>query len=116
MDLKQRAKGLFATHPATNDFHMTSDGFGFFDLPQAEGHARSLEDKTVLTVTRAEVEKTPSEKTALDYSKANKTKLTEEAAKRGLDISEASTNAMIIEILKKDDEKEPETDPEEDQE
>lgn len=104
MDLKQRAKELFANHPtAGNELHFTTDRFGFFDKSDAEGHATTLKEKDVVTITREEAEKY-SEVKATDYSKMNKAQLTEEANKRELDITEAKTVALLIELLKKDDE------------
>ncbi|MBY0244502.1 MAG: hypothetical protein K2Q03_03505 [Sphingobacteriaceae bacterium] len=50
----------FENYPKVNVFHFTSDGYAFENGEQANEHAKSLEDNTVKTVTRAEVE-TPKE-------------------------------------------------------
>lgn len=52
---------LFNSHPNVGAFHTTSDGFSFPQLSDAEAHARSLEDKTIESVDRAD-----NEKAALD--------------------------------------------------
>jgi hypothetical protein len=47
---------LFATHPTTDQFHVTSNGQAFFEPHDADNHAKSLADKTVAVITREDVE------------------------------------------------------------
>lgn len=107
MNFKERAKELFKTHPGVDEFHFTSDGYGFFSPAQAESHGRtlgkSMEETKVVPITREEVGDLEDEK-GPDYSKMKKAELMDIAAVRGLDISEAKTVAQIIEVLKKSDE------------
>lgn len=51
---KLHAKGLAILdgHPTREAVYMTTNGFGFFKLSEADNHAATLGDNTVLTVKR----------------------------------------------------------------
>jgi hypothetical protein len=54
MDFKNKAQELFASYPEAKQLYFTSDGFAFFELPHAESHARTLSEKSVVTVNKSE--------------------------------------------------------------
>jgi hypothetical protein len=54
--INERIAGYFKSHPKTNGFFITSDDAGFFQSSDAGNHAGNLQDKSVVQVTRAEVE------------------------------------------------------------
>ena len=60
------AQGLFASQKTLNEVHITSDGTAFYSKSDANNHARTLKDKTVVTVKRSDLAATPvkEEKTA----------------------------------------------------
>ena len=51
---KTIAKGVFAANPDMKEVHVTSDGTAFYDLCDAKNHARSLKNKAVVSLTKAE--------------------------------------------------------------
>ena len=124
MDFKSLAIALFATHPNATVFHFTSDGMPFQNELHAEAHARSLEDRNIVTVYRNEEEANSggqsdepvvtapeSIEASLTDLKAklaenpnflngkNKADLTKIAADCAIDISAAKTNADIVAVL-----------------
>jgi hypothetical protein len=44
----------FDSHPVTDLFYFTADGIGFFASNIAEANAKNLDDKTIVSVTRAQ--------------------------------------------------------------
>ena len=50
----KNAKEFFEQHDA-DVLYFTSDSLAFFDVQHAQKHARQLEDKTISTLTRDEV-------------------------------------------------------------
>lgn len=51
---KTIAKGIFAANPDMKEVHVTSDGTAFYTLCDARNHARSLKNKAVVSLTKAE--------------------------------------------------------------
>lgn len=51
---KLRAKGLaiLSRYPDKQTIYMTANGFGFFNFNEANNHAKSIDDKTIITVNR----------------------------------------------------------------
>lgn len=116
MNTQEIAQSLFETHPTVNTFHITSDGMAFAQEAHAEAHARSLEDRTVVTEHRnAEAESEnaavsqeafiaeikallATSPTALDKKK--KADLESIATKCGITLEAEPTNAQILELIK----------------
>src|SRR4051812_11690316 len=71
----QKQEDYFKLHPKVDEFHFTKDGQAFFNEHEAKAHATSLEDKTVETVTRDQVqnkiatEKKPKNEVEVDTAK-----------------------------------------------
>lgn len=51
---KKIAKEVFAANPEMKEVHITSDGTPFYALCDAKNHARSLKNKAVVTLTKAQ--------------------------------------------------------------
>ncbi len=51
------AKQYFDNHNAVDILYFTSDDLAFFDEQNAKTHAAHLENKTIKTMTRAEIDK-----------------------------------------------------------
>lgn len=51
---KTIAKDVFAANPDMKEVHVTSDGTAFYTLCDARNHARSLKNKAVVSLTKAE--------------------------------------------------------------
>ena len=51
---KAIAKGVFAANPDMKEVYVTSDGTAFYALCDAKNHARSLKNKAVVSLTKAE--------------------------------------------------------------
>jgi len=66
----QKLKRLFTTHPSVNKFYLTSDGQAFFKENDADNHAKSLEDKEVVSISRSIFER--AEQTILKVKEAIK--------------------------------------------
>lgn len=64
----EKAKHYFERH-TVDEFHMTSDHQAFFQETDADSHAKSLPDKDVHKVTRAEAEGTEPIKTDSETEK-----------------------------------------------
>ena len=52
----KQAKVLFSRNTERDEVYKTSDGHYFFNKSHAQEHGKSLSDKTVTTITRAEAE------------------------------------------------------------
>lgn len=50
--LESAAAKILKEHPDQDKVHMTTDGFGYFNEHDAWNHARTLEDKEVITIMR----------------------------------------------------------------
>ncbi len=53
----KHVKQYFDNHGTVDLLYFTSDGLAFFDEQNAINHAKHLDDKTVATKTRAEVDR-----------------------------------------------------------
>lgn len=53
----EQAKQYFEQHTSVHKLYFTSDDLAFFDEQHAVNHSRHLEDQTVTSMTREEVEK-----------------------------------------------------------
>lgn len=62
-NLSKEQIGLFATHPSVNAFYVTSDDQAFFTEDNANSHATRLADKSVITITRPDVDVEDSDET-----------------------------------------------------
>ena len=51
---KAIAKGVLAANPDMKEVHVTSDGTAFYTLCDAKNHARTLKNKAVVSLTKAE--------------------------------------------------------------
>ena len=51
---KKIAKEVFAANPEMKEVHITSDGTPFYAHCDAKNHARSLKNKAVVTLTKAQ--------------------------------------------------------------
>lgn len=107
---------LFNSHPSVGAFHTTSDGFSFPQLTDAEAHARSLDDRTIITDYRdgeAESEHTAEKQAAFIadikaqlatnpnmLDKKKKSELITLATLLDIEVADTATNAQIIEQLK----------------
>jgi hypothetical protein len=52
----EQVKQYFENHETVNQLYFTSDGLAFFDEVNAMNHAGNLDDTTISTKTRDEVE------------------------------------------------------------
>jgi len=50
--ITKKAKELFISYPSAKEFHFTSDNLAFAQKCDADNHARTLEDKKVVTVKK----------------------------------------------------------------
>ncbi|MDO3641974.1 hypothetical protein [Mucilaginibacter sp. L3T2-6] len=57
MELKERAKEIFANHSAHDTVHFTSDGQPFFKHHDAWNHSHSLKDKTITRIEKDDMDK-----------------------------------------------------------
>ena len=53
----KHAKQYFDNHNAVNKLYFTSDNLAFFDEQNALNHAKNLDDDTITSMTRAEVDR-----------------------------------------------------------
>lgn len=53
-NLESKIKLVFGAHPKAKEFHFTSDGQAFTQETFAKNHAKTLEDKAVTKITRAQ--------------------------------------------------------------
>ncbi len=53
----KEAKQYFDNHDSVDKLYFTSDGLAFFDEQNAVNHAKCLDDETVSTKTRSELDK-----------------------------------------------------------
>ena len=52
----KHAKQYFENHSGVDKLYFTSDSLAFFDKQNASNHARRLQDKTVTSMTREELD------------------------------------------------------------
>ena len=64
----KHVKQYFDNHDKVEQLYFTSDGLAFFDEQNAINHAKHLDDKTVATKTRAEVDKELEELTSDNWN------------------------------------------------
>ena len=110
-DLIQRAKLILDANGKAEQVSFTSDNSAFIRESEANVHAKKLEDKTVITITRAELpaeaaqpevgdpkkDETP---VAKPLSKMNVEELKAEIAKReGLQVADNATKKVMIEAI-----------------
>jgi len=55
--MKEKLKSIFEANPLQDELHHTSDGICFFDKSACATHSLTLEDKTIITVSRADAMK-----------------------------------------------------------
>ena len=102
---KERAADILAKYPNRNEVYFTSDVNAFTSEKEAKVHARTLDDKTITTITREEaVEAKPQTKevSIKPLGKMNTEELKAEIATRdGLTVPEGSTKKQMVEAIEK---------------
>jgi len=84
MDFKQKAKTIFAAYSKEDTIYFTADGQAFFQSHFAEAHAGNQKNKTVVSVTRKDLEAAeidPDAQAKIDADNADKQAAIDAAAK-----------------------------------
>lgn len=63
---KKTIRKVFESNTEKSEVHITSDGHRFFERAHATNHAKTLEDKTVTTITREEALKDETDEERLE--------------------------------------------------
>jgi len=97
MDFKQKAKTIFAAYSKEDTIYFTADGQAFFQSHFAEAHAGNQKNKTVVSVTRKDLEAAeidPDAQAKIDADNADKQAAIDAAAKELEDQQKALADAQ----------------------
>jgi len=89
----EKAKTLFAAHSKKDTLHFTSDGQAFFDKNPANNHAKTLDEKGVVTLERHEVTPVADVDADIDDDDLTEDELKEAADKKAADKAVADKKA-----------------------